>query len=49
MVWEVQVPVQYLTADYLTEALDEGQRQVNDYWNKYGHVPFNETSDDEES
>lgn len=49
VVWEVQAPVQYLTADYLAEALDEGRRQVNDYWNKYGHVPFNETSDDDES
>jgi len=46
--WEVQVPVQYLTADYLTEALDEGQRQISDYLSKYGSVPFNESADDEE-
>ncbi len=45
--WEVQVPVEYLTADYLTEILADGRRQITDYWNKYGRVPFNETSDDE--
>jgi len=46
MVWEVQVPVEYLTSAMLRETISMCKAQVTDWWDKYGQVPFNETTDD---
>ncbi len=45
VVWEVQVPMDYLTADYLSIVASVGSAQAEDYIEEFGRVPFNEESE----
>jgi len=46
MAWEMQVPVEMLTTELLNKALADAELQVQAIWSRYGHVPFNETTDE---
>ena len=41
VVWESQVPFDFLTPDYLAILSSTGANQVADFWEQYGKVPFN--------
>ena len=41
MVWETQVPTDFLTSDYLAILAATASTQVADFIETYGHVPFN--------
>ncbi len=41
VVWECQVPMSYLTPDYLYLVASIGAEQISSYWETYGRVPLN--------
>jgi len=41
VVWESQVPVTFLTPDYLTIIANTCASQAVSFWEEYGHTPFN--------
>ncbi len=41
VVWECQVPVNYLTADYLYIVANVAAEQVEEFWGLFGQIPFN--------
>ncbi len=41
LVWESQVPVTFLTPDYLTIIANTCASQAISFWEEYGHTPFN--------
>jgi len=43
VVWESQVPMSYLTPDYLYIVASVGSSQVAEYWDIFGKIPFNES------
>ena len=43
--WEAQVPMDYLTPDYLAIVSAVGARQAASYIKQFGEVPFNENSE----
>lgn len=44
LTWEAQVPMSYLTGEYLTLLARTGTQQVVELIEQYGSVPFNETN-----
>ena len=47
--WESQIPMDYLTPDYLVIIAQIGSNQVAEFWKKYGQIPFNEDVSSNES
>jgi S1-C subfamily serine protease len=43
--WEAQIPMDYLTSDYLSIIASVGAAQAESYIEQFGRVPFNEKSD----
>jgi len=41
VVWECQVPMDYLTADYLYIVANVASSQVEEFWGAFGKIPFN--------
>ncbi|MGD9497064.1 MAG: S1C family serine protease [Armatimonadota bacterium] len=41
VVWECQVPMDYLTADYLYIVANVASNQVGEFWGIFGKIPFN--------
>ncbi len=41
VVWEVQVPISYMTPDYLYILANVGSNQVEKFWEIFGRIPFN--------
>jgi len=41
VVWECQVPISYLTADYLYIVANVASQQVAEFWGVFGKIPFN--------
>ena len=44
--WEMQAPVAMLTPQYLNEIVSNGALQISNIWTRYGHVPFNEETEE---
>ena len=42
LVWESQVPFDFVTPDYLAILTGTCATQVASFWEEYGHVPLNE-------
>ena len=42
VVWECQVPMTYLTPDYLYVVASVGSNRVTEYWETFGNIAFNE-------
>ena len=41
VVWECQVPISYLTSDYLYIVANVAAEQVEEFWGIFGKIPFN--------
>lgn len=41
LIWEVQVPSEFLTPEYLSKLASTCATEVADFWETFGHVPFN--------
>ncbi len=41
VVWECQVPMKYMSADYLYVICNVASERVAEYWDTFGKIPFN--------
>ena len=41
LLWESQVPIDFLTPDYLAIIANTCATQASSFWEEYGHTPFN--------